>query len=266
MSVDEPTPLPLPLSLRRPKIYSFLTFVQSASALSFSTFAVIHGVQIVIAAINGVDSANQSLLLARPLYQDQNLEAVLVTGAATIHVLAGLVKSTVVIRRPWKTLVALSSQAPHPQSNLESQTQTQLFRFHSLSGLVLIPLVGFHHHLVRRLPARYFGDSAFVDFGLISWGLQNRAYFTWGLHTLLIGAAVYHGVSGAALTWRRVFGTKAKAKTKIKTKSYCSSGLTKKIVGAGIGCALIAGLVAIGRTKKIPLRREYKAIYDMISL
>ncbi|KAI9028206.1 hypothetical protein CLU79DRAFT_832617 [Phycomyces nitens] len=223
-----------PLGLQR--VNGVLTFVQSASALSFSTFAIIHGTQIAIAAINGVDGANQSLLMARPFYQDKNLETILVTGAATVHVLAGLAKTA--IRRSSKTLVPPS-----------------LPSLHRVSGFVLVPLVLLHHHLVRRLPAQYFGDSAFVDFGVVSWGLQNRPWFTWGLHTLLIGATVYHGVGGLRLAWRRVFGSSSLSAPKSRSRS---------IVGVGIGCVLFGGLIAVSRTSKIPLRREYKEIYDMM--
>ncbi|KAG0170247.1 hypothetical protein DFQ28_002200 [Apophysomyces sp. BC1034] len=237
------------LTTRRYKLYSALNFVQSASALTFSTFAVIHGAQIAAAAVYGIDVADRWLLLGRPFYQDQNLEGILVTGSAAVHILSSVAK---------KALGHKSSM-------------TVVLPHHSWTGFVLVPLTALHFVLARKLPAKYFGDSAFVDFGHIAWGLQNWPIFTYGLHGALIGASAYHIVSGTSIAIQRVFGKSRKIEQRNllkpkQTKRYQQRNTAPftTAVAAVIGLVLCGGLVAIGQAKKIPLRRDYAKIYQIL--
>lgn len=229
------------------KVYSGLTTVQSASAVVFSTFVAIHGAQVAVSTIGGPDMSNRWLLLGRPLYQDQHLEGLLVSGAAVVHVLAGVAKAG--IRRYWG------------QNNNNTTQSTRLLPYHHIVGYVLVPVVWLHYDLVRTLPVRYFGDSAMLDFGHIAWGLQNWPVFTYTLHGTLIGTAAYHIVSGASLAYQRTF----KRKRSDKSSSSVYRPHKKMAAAATIGLVLLSGLFIIGRqTKKIPLRFEYEAIYKML--
>lgn len=234
------------------KIYSGLTTIQSASAVVFSTFVAIHGAQVAVATIGGPDMSNRWLLLGRPFYQDQHLEGLLVSGAAVVHVLAGVAKAG--IRGYWG------------QKNNNNKTTT-LLPYHHIVGYVLVPVVWLHYDLVRTLPVRYFGDSAMLDFGHIAWGLQNWPIFTYTLHGTLIGTAAYHIVSGASLAYQRTF--KRKRSEKASSSSSSSSSVyrphKKMAAAATVGLVLLSGLFIIGRqTKKIPLRFEYETIYKML--
>ncbi|KAI8144732.1 hypothetical protein BJV82DRAFT_606014 [Fennellomyces sp. T-0311] len=230
------------------KTYGYLTTVQSASAVAFSTFAVIHGSQIAVANVGGPDMANRWLLLGRPFYQDEHSEGLLVTGAAAVHVLAGLAKAG--IRRYWRR---------NQQGEVSPPSSGSFLPYHTAAGYILVPIVWIHYRLVRELPIKVFGDSAMLDFGIVAWGAQNWPIFTYAVHGALVGVAAYHIVSGGSAAYRRTF-------TKRKGKSSSVGWTRGKVTAAAtVGVVLLSGLIVIGRhTRKIPLRYEYASIYGML--
>ncbi|GAA5802418.1 hypothetical protein HPULCUR_007883 [Helicostylum pulchrum] len=242
------------------KVYGLLTKVQNGSAIVFSVFAVTHGVQILGANIGGSSLANNWIMLGRPFYQDEHLEGILVTGSILTHVTAGLAKLG--IRLYWNTNI---------------KKNPALLPYHGLTGYLLIPLAGLHYYLVRHLPIDYYGDSAFIDFGYIAWGLQNKPIFTYGLHTALIVAAAYHMVSGAKIAiWGRSKTQLPVANGKVPQhgKSIQQKNINDRLkkrqlirhgIVATVSVALISSLIIVGRdTKKIPLRLDFAKMYASI--
>ncbi|KAI9283892.1 hypothetical protein BC943DRAFT_260421, partial [Umbelopsis sp. AD052] len=153
------------------QLYNGLTIVQSASALTFSVFYVTHATQFLAAPFGGIEASNKYLLLGRPLYQDEHLEPILVTGAASVHVLSGLAKGA--IRQYWKR----NSTADFtPRSTV----------YHRRAGYALIPLVALHYTIARDLPQKYFGDSTFLDYSYIAFLLQKYPAATYIGHAALI--------------------------------------------------------------------------------
>ncbi|KAI7864741.1 hypothetical protein BDF14DRAFT_1698727, partial [Spinellus fusiger] len=150
-----------------------LFLVQSASAIAFSSFAVVHGAQIAATALLGVDTGNRWLLLGRPIYQDVHLEPLLVTGALTVHGVAGGLKA----------LLRWTRQTRQQQ---QRRPLTRVSWLRKASGWLLVPLVGVHYQLMRSLPVDHFGDSTLVDLGHVAWGVQNRPWFMYGLHGALV--------------------------------------------------------------------------------
>ncbi|KAI9277088.1 hypothetical protein BDA99DRAFT_494837 [Phascolomyces articulosus] len=256
------------------KTYGILTTIQSASAVAFSSFAVIHGTQIALANVGGPDMTNRWLLLGRPFYQDEHTEGLIVTGAVTVHVVSGLAKA--VIREYWN-----GQRKKHVKNNkdegdddttvsVNNNANNGLLTYHNATGYFLIPLVWIHYRLVRELPVKVFGDSAMLDVGIVAWGLQNWPIFSYTVHGALVGATAYHIISGGATAYRRTFTKKRKGNSSSSTKSN-NVTTTKKysnkktIVVATTSIVLISGLIIIGRcTKKIPLRNEYASIYSLI--
>ncbi|KAI9359132.1 hypothetical protein BD770DRAFT_386653 [Pilaira anomala] len=256
------------------KAYGLLTKVQNGSAVVFSVFAVTHGLQILSANVGGSALANNWIMLGRPFYQDEHLEGILVTGSILTHVAAGLGKLG--IRLYWN-----NNNKTTTTTTMRSKKNPALLPYHGLSGYLLIPLAGLHYYLVRHLPIAYYGDSAFIDFGYIAWGLQNQPLFTYGLHTALVVAAAYHMVSGAKVAiWKGkrnepiVAAAAATTKVPLHGKSVEQKKMDDKVkknqlirhgVVAGISVGLISGLIIIGiDTKKIPLRLDFAKMYSNI--
>lgn len=243
------------------KTYGLLTKVQAGSAIVFSTFAVMHGAQILTANVGGSALANNWIMLGRPFYQDEHLEGILVTGSALTHVVAGLAKLG--IRLYWNNKLTIPNPALLPH--------------HALAGYLLIPLAGLHYYLVRHLPVDYYGDSSFIDFGYVAWGLQNKPVFTYGLHIALIAAGAYHLISGTNVAFQKLKSVKKQithAKIAQHGKSVEQKNINDRILKkqmfkhglvASVSVALISGLIIIGRdTKKIPLRLDFAKIYASI--
>ncbi|KAI8382270.1 hypothetical protein BD560DRAFT_386127 [Blakeslea trispora] len=243
------TPRPF---LTTQKAYQLLTKVQNASAIAFTTFSIIHGAQIMAANIGGARLSNHWILLGRTFYQDQHTEGLLVTGAGLLHVLAGLGKYG--LRVYWK----------QPANDT-----------HRAMGYFLIPLMGLHYCLVRYLPIQYYGDSSFIDFGYVAWGLQNRPVMTYGLHTALILTATYHIVGGIQKLFHKPTQTPSSSvpqhghnitHQQVQRQLRHKRRWQKSII-AGISIVLISGMVVIARdTKKIPLRHDFEQMYNTLSL
>ncbi|CEP14503.1 hypothetical protein [Parasitella parasitica] len=243
------------------KAYSLLTKVQTTSAVVFSTFAAIHGAQLLAANVGGAYLANHWLIVGRPIYQDEYMEGILVTGSAIAHVVAGLAKLG--IRLYWNKNRSLRATITPPKH------ENNVLRYHGLTGYLLIPLAGLHYYLVRSLPIDYYGDSSFIDFGYIAWGLQNKPIFSYGLHTALVVAASYHMVSGIKYVFQRsdrpiepVYLSQA---SQYDRSQVDRARWVQKSIIAGFSLALISSLVIIGKdTKKIPLRLDFAKMYARI--
>ncbi|KAI8069399.1 hypothetical protein BC940DRAFT_297630 [Gongronella butleri] len=233
------------------KVYNVAHKTQAVSAVGFSTFALVHGLQVAAGAVGGAERADRLLLLTRPFYQDAHLEGVLVTGSVAVHVVAGAVKSTI------QSIYQIDASKAKPS------------KYHGVTGQLLVPLVAAHYYLVRGMPLRTMGDSAFVDFGIVAWGLQNRPVLTYGLHLLLIGTAVHHMLRGAPVALTRTFRSAASltaAPTKSTTQSSsnaCRSRIPTCLIWT-TGVVLVVGVWSISKIDKIPLRREYSAIYTSL--
>ncbi|KAI9489623.1 hypothetical protein BDB00DRAFT_746138, partial [Zychaea mexicana] len=167
------------------KTYGILTTIQSASAVAFSSFALIHGSQIALANVGGPDMTNRWLLLGRPFYQDEHTEGLIVTGALTVHVVSGLAKAA--IRRYWRGQQKQDNDtsSSYSSSNNSNNNAGVLLPYHGATGYFLVPLVWIHYRLVRELPIKVFGDSSMVDVGIVAWGLQNWPVFTYAVHGAL---------------------------------------------------------------------------------
>lgn len=242
------------------KVYGTLTTIQSASAVIFSSFLVIHGVQVAAATFGGPEASNRLLLLGRPVYQDEHTEGLLVTGSVIVHVASGLGKAG--IRWCWdrsqknkKNNKEGRSSSNTVQGEGINNNNAVLFPYHRAVGYLIGPALYLHFDLVRSLPRKYFGDSSMVDFSHIAWGLQNYPVVTYGLHSILIGTVAYHLVGGMPAAVRRTF----------KPKSKKPVGPSCLMAAVLIGSFTFSGMLAIGRqTRKIPLRHDYAQIYQSV--
>lgn len=283
------------------KVYGISNKIQAISAISFSTFALIHGLQITSTLIGGPSSMDSSLLLGRPFYQDERMEGLLVTGSITWHLLAGFTKSSIQYlyfnrneNKESSDILKIDNNNNNNDNNNNnnkiniSNKKIGVLPYHDVTGQLLVPLIYGHYILTRGLPKKIMGDSAFIDVGIISWGLQNKKWLTWTLHLTLIGTGVYHMISGFQLAYRRTFKSKRNnaeslpssssslllneesEKEKEMEKDHAQRVIVKKnqgyqtsnIIIIGVSTILVTGLVIISRVNKIPMRREYQDIYS----
>ncbi|KAI8575169.1 hypothetical protein K450DRAFT_263011 [Umbelopsis ramanniana AG] len=235
------------------QLYNGLTIVQSASALTFSVFYVTHATQFLAAPFGGIEASNKYLLLGRPLYQDEHLEPILVTGAASVHVLSGLAKGA--IRQYWKR----NSTADFtPRSTV----------YHRRAGYALIPLVALHYIVARDLPRKYLGDSTFLDYSYIAFLLQKYPAITYIGHTALISIASFHIAAGMNVAVKQLRGHKKQQHQKDTLATAKPLVDPKRIpvyVSLVVSGLALSGLYVLGRTEKIPLRREYARIIQSIA-
>jgi hypothetical protein len=92
---DAGVPIPYgPLASNYAKVQRFknsvLKPIQKYSSISFSIFAVIHGITVTVGPLVSVDFGNELLSLGRSIYQSPGLEEILVWGSLALHVSAGV--------------------------------------------------------------------------------------------------------------------------------------------------------------------------------
>ncbi|KAG2180152.1 hypothetical protein INT43_003940 [Umbelopsis isabellina] len=240
-----------------PQIYGTLTVIQSASALTFSVFYFTHATQFLAAPFGGIELSNKYLLLGRPLYQDEHLEPILVTGAAIVHVVSGLAKGA--IRLYW------GRKGGNQQSNSTG------IPYHRFAGYALMPILTVHYKAVRDLPRQHFGDSAFLDYTYISFMLQSHPTIAYVGHAALISFASYHVVGGMKFAIDSVFKGRRRQNeqpTKPAKIESRSSGIDTRraqmLASLSVSALAIYGLYVIGKAQKIPLRHEYAKIYQRL--
>jgi hypothetical protein len=236
------------------QLYNGLTIVQSASALTFSVFYITHATQFLAAPFGGIEASNKYLLLGRPLYQDEHLEPILVTGAASVHILSGLAKGA--IRQYWKRN---STTDLTPRSTV----------YHRRAGYALIPLVALHYTVARDLPQKYFGDSTFLDYSYIAFLLQNYPAITYIGHTALISIASFHIAAGMNVAVKQLRGHKKQQQHQNDMQATSKPLVDPKRIPVYVSLVVsgltLGGLYVLGRTEKIPLRREYARIIQRIT-
>lgn len=266
------------------KVYGIANKVQAISAVSFSSFAIIHGLQIASTLIGGPSAMDSSLLLGRPFYQDERMEGLLVNNSIALHLLAGFTKSTIryLYFNNNKSNNGNNDSATLKLDSNNNGKRSGVLPYHDVTGQLFVPLIIGHYVLARGLPKKIMGDSAFIDVGIISWGLQNKKWFTWTLHLALIGTGVYHTISGFRLAYQRTFrpnhtitnntvpssSSSEEEENKDQQQPIQKSIVKRKqndqklnILIVGVSAVLVTGLVIISRVDKIPLRREYRDIY-----
>jgi len=225
------------------QLYGGLTIIQSASALTFSVFYVTHATQFMAAPFGGIELSNKYLLLGRPLYQDEHLEPILVTGAATMHVLSGVAKGA--IRTYWRR----NSKTSQPLS------------LHRTAGYILLPLATLHYTVTRALPQEHFGDSAFLDYSYIAFLLQKYPAITYIGHAALVCTMSYHMIGGMNIAINQVFRRRKSQDHSITAPSKRS----QLYASLAVTTLAVCGLYVIGKTEKIPLRREYARIVQKLA-
>ncbi|KAM3578612.1 hypothetical protein VKS41_008996 [Umbelopsis sp. WA50703] len=241
-----------------PQIYGTLTVIQSASALTFSAFYFTHATQFLAAPFGGIELSNKYLLLGRPLYQDEHLEPLLVTGSAVVHVLSGLAKGA--IRLYWG------------RKGGDRQRNATRLPYHRFAGYALMPILTVHYTAVRDLPRQHFGDSAFLDYSYISFMLQSHPAVAYVGHAALVSLASYHVVGGMKFAIDSVFKRRRQGESiKVaKTEPQSSTIDLRRIqilTSLSVSALAVYGIYVIGKVEKIPLRHEYAKIYQrLISL
>ncbi|RIA83633.1 hypothetical protein C1645_785950 [Glomus cerebriforme] len=283
-----------------PKVYGYLTIVQTGTAVVFSTFLVTHLSAPALAIIGGIDLTNKTIVLGRVYYQNKFLEPLVVFGALIGHVAAGIAKRS--IKFYWKykkqdvrkltgevhekvekiTTDEKDDNGVVVRQKITTKTTTtitgsyisralnSLFPNHHTIGYILIPFVFGHAYINRILPKRYFGDSSLINASYVTLSLKKWPRSSYLALTALIGLTAYHITSGAPVAYKilRGFllkknGEKLLSESAKRKERILRRGLIITSVGL-----LTAGLLVIGgkigKDPRIPLRTEYLKVYGKV--
>ncbi|CAB4390162.1 hypothetical protein RhiirA5_346314 [Rhizophagus irregularis] len=283
-----------------PKVYKYLTIVQTGTAVVFGTFLVTHLSAPALSVIGGIDLTNKTIVFGRVYYQNKFLEPIVVFGALIGHVAAGIAKRSikiywkykkqdaifltgeihekvermttdetdergVVVRQKIKTKTTRTISGSYITKALSS-----LLPSHHTIGYILIPFVFGHSYVNRILPKRHFGDSSLINATYITLCLRKWPRSSYFVLSALIGLTAYHVTSGAPVAYKILRGCLSKKNgEKLQPDSVKKKDrlLRNGLIITSVGI-LTAGLLVIGgkfgKDPRIPLRTEYLKVYGQI--
>ncbi|GMM36235.1 Mcp1 protein [Saccharomycopsis crataegensis] len=225
-----------------PDIYrttnNFLGAIQKYSSYSFTGFLILHSINVLVTPAINVDVAEETFMMARDIYQQENVEKWLVFGSLIAHVASGLairvirtVKNYFSRRNQAKNSKKNKSQfsqqlAMEQQAKYNSQTQDYEITDESvglggwfgafklgirrskiasllgvtpvqLSGLLLVPVLGYHILKERIAPLMIDGDSSLIKLGYVAhaFAKSNKLVSYLGFGSLIY-LTLYHVVAG----------------------------------------------------------------------
>lgn len=256
--------------LRREASFSVTKILRTAQYVAtplISTFLVVHLAAPVAAALSGkgqgFDNANTLLLVGREVYRPNYvLEASLVGIPIGLHVVSGLFKRFILLRRSYK-----NSKRPNKVDDVKIVVSSLPTSVLSGYGLLLLPFP--IHVLSTRIFPSKVSPTALndLDYSIVSYGIHRRPLLLSLLYAGLIGGAVYHvGISGNVDKVLNFFGVKGSP-----TSGERREWNLQKTVWA-IGGALIAvGAIRIvlegaDAARLAGLETLYKRVYEMLWL
>jgi len=186
-----------------------VTQIQSASALGFTTFLVLH-LAAPLGAAFGLD-ASGVMLLTREYYQTPPLEPLLVWGSLAAHVVSSTVRRILlgVPRRP---------------------------SLNSLAGYLLVPMVLGHAWTHRIAPARLGVSPSLLSYQFVSYSMATHPLSSWAIYGSLSLAACYHTASGL----RMILSGRRKA-ARLPDSNLCKATYGAVVCGLGLGLVNLAG-------------------------
>jgi hypothetical protein len=283
-----------------PKVYGYLTIVQTGTAVVFSTFLATHLSAPALSVVGGIDLTNRTIVFGRVYYQNKFLEPLVVFGALIGHVAAGIAKRSIKIYWKYKkqdarkltgevhekveriTTDETDERGIVVRQKITTKTTTtitgsyisralnSLLPNHHTIGYILIPFVFGHAYVNRILPKRHFGDSSLINATYVTLSLRKWPRSSYLALTALIGLTAYHITSGAPVAYKilRGFlikknGEKLQTDSAKKKERILRNGLIITSVGIlTTGLLVIGG--KIGKDPRIPLRTEYLKVYGQV--
>lgn len=211
------------LKLRRQSsLVPLLLRIRKYSSVSFSVFAVLHGVSVVLAPSVSVDIADELVMMTRTIYQAPGLESVLVWGSLGLHVLSGILLRVMKVYKKRKngvsrkknedkvTYIAHDDQKKLPPEyglggitsllGLGARKSFVSRKFGlspmSFAGYLLIPMILYHIYHNRLVPMIVDGGSSFVNLSFISHLISEHRWVTFPGLVALVWLSSYHMITG----------------------------------------------------------------------
>lgn len=218
-----------------------LQSVQKYSSYTFTTFAFIHGLAVVVAPAISTSLADDLIGMGRQLYQDSGLEWILVWGSLGLHVLSGVAVRSIrqaihrlkhgdKRRKALKRRTSLRDSIPSEEevivkeeggltggisgyAGMKPARTSFVSRVLGLTplqmaGYLSIPLVTYHALQVRILPLCLEGDSSYIGLDYLQYILSSshgiaRSCLNWLVYPSMVLLTTYHSVYGL-LFWNNV--------------------------------------------------------------
>ncbi|KAK6341735.1 hypothetical protein TWF696_008800 [Orbilia brochopaga] len=166
----------------------YLTKTQRLSSYAFTGFLGIHFATTgILPLISLLETAENSLILSRVLYQNRFLEPTLVVGSLGVHVLSGVALRIIQRVRQYR--------------RYDRIVWIKDLDLVHLTGYALIPTVMVHFGIVRGLPLVIDGGSEGIGISFIAHGFSVFRYISWTVYGSLATLGAYHAVQGLSRWW-----------------------------------------------------------------
>lgn len=223
--------------IRLNSVLSVLRQSQKYSSYIFSSFFLVHGFNVLVAPAIDLQLAEEVMMMAREIYQQQHFESIAIYGSLAVHVASGLlIRIIKYLTRPAKPKhkksqnnkvnlqksIKLNSRTNEYEINDDSTGLGGWFSIFNFglrrslttklgltplqfSGYVLLPVLTYHILGERIMPLMVDGDSSLVSLKFVSHVLNvKNKYVVYPGFAVLIYVGLYH-VIGGWLKWLKVY-------------------------------------------------------------
>lgn len=209
--------LPRPHKMSTNRMETILDTIQDISATSFGSFLIIHLSAPISALIwAGEPTASSVQLLGRVWYQDSSLcETLIVWGSLSVHVMVGMAKRIIRVRRIRRVRGELESAARESEQDAEGSISSHQNRikppldlrkrlrayiprtWHAITAYVALPFV-IEHILSHRLR-----PPTPVSYLFVSRHLQSHPFLSIIKYGALVSLASFHAIVGVDRLWNK---------------------------------------------------------------
>lgn len=220
----------------------YLTQLQRYSSYAFTIFAGFHitNTSLIPLLTRSIPVSESYLLLTRPYYQSFPLESLLVGLPIAIHVTAGIAlrlhKRNFNLQRYGAISLPVSTR-------LEKRLKVwPSISWISLTGYLMIPLIGSHALINRILPWLYEGGSSSVGLGYVAHIFAKHPFLAYFNYSAMIGLVSGH-FSWGFCRWNKLIiaGNSQKARRRRWSINIVSAFIALAWISGGFGIVARGG-------------------------
>ncbi|POS86881.1 hypothetical protein EPUL_001435 [Erysiphe pulchra] len=219
-----------------------ITQLQRFSSYAFTIFAGFHitNTSLIPLLTRSVPASESYLLLTRPYYQSFPLESLLVGLPIILHVAAGIA-----LRLHKRNVNLLRYGAIHLPISTRLEKRLKVWppiSWTSLTGYLMIPLVGSHVLINRILPWLYEGGSSSVGLGFVAHTFAKHPFLAFFNYSAMIVLASSH-FSWGFCRWNKLIiaGNSQKAQRRRWSINVVSAFLALAWMSGGFGIVARGG-------------------------
>lgn len=255
------------VGISRSRIPSALLALQKYSTIPPALYLIGHYANTAVIPLftRSTASAEQSLLLTRPYYQSFPLEPLVIFAPIVAHVASGL---SLRVYRRFQAAKRYGAET-HAERQKITRALWPRLSLTSALGYALYPMMVAHVIVNRVTPLKVHGDSSSVGLRFFSYGVQRHPWLASIGYAVMVSAASWHLVGGAAKFLRLTREYVTEGGNYGVSKRKARSRMINAVAAAVASIWALGGLAVIGRgvgapTPSIWETKQWDEVYKAV--